>query len=90
MNNKTFTWLAAAGIGLVLAASYLLDFPSEQELAEAVALDVKDAQAQAARSAGRSTKQVAQMAKAACDRIHGDRALVMSLDDGTGFVCRRV
>ena len=91
MNNKTFTWLAAAGIALVLAASNLLDGPSEQELAEAVELDLQDAQQQAQAQAEqdawrrRSTEQIA---RDVCRRMHGARAELLRLQDGGGYVCR--
>jgi len=88
MTSKTFTCIAVSGIALVFAASYLMDGPSEQDLAEAVALDLKDAQAQAAREAGRG-RTTQQIAQAACDRLHGMHAMVLQLQDGTGFVCRR-
>lgn len=59
-------WLAAAGIAAVLLGAQLLDGPSEADVAQAVASDLKDAQAQAHRDA---PAMRAEMARLEAERI---------------------
>ena len=86
MNTATNLTLVACA-ALILAGSSLLDGPSEHELAQAVALDVQDAQDAAELEAlrARSTEQIA---RDVCRRMHGARAELLRLQDGDGYVCR--
>ena len=50
--EKFTTWALAVSAVLILGSSYLLDGPSEAEIAQRTALDLQDARNQAARDVG--------------------------------------
>ena len=52
MIEKYTTWALALSAVLILGSSYLLDGPSEAEIAQRTALDLQDARNQAARDVG--------------------------------------
>lgn len=52
MIEKYTTWAFAACAAIILGSSYLLDGPSEAEIAQRTALDLQDARTQAARDVG--------------------------------------
>jgi len=54
-------WFTAAALAAVMLGAQLLDGPSEADLAQAVAADLQDAQAQAARDAGAVRAELAKL-----------------------------
>ena len=87
MTTTLKIWLAAAGAALLLAyaANSLTNIPSDQELAEATAASLLDAQAQAEQEAPRNRTNE-QIAQSVCGKLHGDLAQILMIDGK--YVCR--
>lgn len=79
MTPKITTWTLAFGVAAVLAASHLLDGPSELETAQAQAADLAEAQAQAQHLSNLVRK---------CHRLRGPSAELIQIKDSDDYVCR--
>ena len=77
--DKFTTWALTAGIALAFSMSFLLDGPSDLQVAEAQAADLADAQAQA--------RRVADLVRE-CHRLRGPDAVLLQIRDTDNFVCR--
>jgi hypothetical protein len=77
--EKFTTWALAIGVSIILAASYLIDGPSEADLDQAQAADLADAQAQAQHIA-RLTRE--------CHKLRGPSAELLQIRDTDDYVCR--
>jgi len=88
MNSKPIWPAAVIVAAIALEAASLINVPSEQQLAEATAASLRDAQRQAEQEArkGRSMQQIAQ---SDCKRMHGEHAQLVQLSDGQDYACRR-
>lgn len=77
--DKFTTWALTAGITLAFSMSFLLDGPSDLQVAEAQAADLADAREQAQREAeilGR------------CQALRGPGAVLLQIRDTDHYVCR--
>ena len=77
--EKFTTWTLAIGAAAILAASYLLDGPSEADLAQAQAVDLAEAQAQA--------QHLARLVRE-CHRLRGPTAELLQIRDTDNYVSR--
>lgn len=85
--NTAINLTLAACAALILGGASLLDGPSENDLARATALSVRDAQRAAQKEAWRH-RTTEQIARDTCKRLYGQRAHLLRLDSGE-FVCRQ-
>ena len=82
--EKFTTWALALGAAAILSASYLLDGPSEADLARAQAADLADAQRTAKLSAQRFERDLR-----ACKKALGPTADLIEIAGSDGdYVCR--
>jgi len=81
MTPKITTWTLAIGVAAILAASYLIDGPSELEMAQAQAADLAEAQSQA--------QYVSKLTRE-CHRLRGPSAELLQIRESGDYVCRVV
>ena len=80
MHIEKFTTLALAiGAAAILSASYLLDGPSEADLAQAQAADLADAQSQA--------QYVSKLTRE-CHKLRGPNAELVMVGTNGDYACR--
>lgn len=77
--EKFTTWTLATGVAVILAASYLLDGPSDHETAQAIQADVTYAKA-AARDAA--------LLDARCKATRGPAAELVMVGTNGDYACR--
>ena len=77
--QKLTTWLLAIGVAAILAASYLLDGPSDHETAQAMQADITYAKA-AARDAA--------VLDARCKATRGPSAELVMVGTNGDYACR--
>lgn len=77
--QKLTTWTLAIGVAVILAASYLLDGPSDHETAQSIQADITYAKAAA--------RDVAVL-DARCKATRGTAAELVMVDTNGDYACR--
>lgn len=77
--DKFTTWALTAGIALAFSMSFLLDGPSDLQVAEAQAADLADARQQAQHEAEILRR---------CQALRGPSAVLLQIRDTDNYVCR--